>query len=40
LIPPRRLTSDIALLEDGIERVADARELANYTLKLIDALPG
>jgi len=32
-----RLTSDIALLEDGIERVADAKALANATLKLIDA---
>ncbi len=31
-----RLTSDIALLEDGIERVADAKELANRTLGLID----
>lgn len=31
-----RLTSDIALLEDGIERVADAKELANHTLRLID----
>lgn len=30
-----RLTSDIALLEDGIERVADAKDLANATLKLI-----
>jgi cation-transporting P-type ATPase C len=32
-----RLTSDIALLEDGIERVADAKALANATLKRIDA---
>jgi heavy metal translocating P-type ATPase len=31
-----RLTSDIALLEDGIERVADAKELANRTMGLID----
>jgi cation-transporting P-type ATPase C len=30
-----RLTSDIALLEDGIERVADAKQLANATMKLI-----
>lgn len=30
-----RLTSDIALLEDGIERVADAKALANATLALI-----
>lgn len=30
-----RLTSDIALLEDGIERVADAKELANRTMRLI-----
>src|SRR5690606_20796302 len=32
-----RLTSDIALLEDGIERVADAKQLANATMKLIDS---
>lgn len=32
-----RLTSDIALLEDGIERVADAKQLANQTLQLIDS---
>ncbi len=31
-----RLTSDIALLEDDIGRVADAKQLANRTLKLID----
>jgi len=31
-----RLTSDIALLEDGIERVADAKQIANATLGLID----
>ncbi|GAB1394456.1 heavy metal translocating P-type ATPase [Rhodocyclaceae bacterium] len=31
-----RLTSDIALLEDGIERVADAKALANATMALID----
>jgi heavy metal translocating P-type ATPase len=31
-----RLTSDIALLEDGIERVADAKALANATLRRID----
>jgi manganese/zinc-transporting P-type ATPase C len=31
-----RLTSDIALLEDGIERVADAKQLANATMGLID----
>ncbi len=31
-----RLTSDIALLEDGIERVAEAKALANATLKRID----
>ncbi len=31
-----RLTSDIALLEDGIERVADAKQLANATMQLID----
>lgn len=31
-----RLTSDIALLEDDIERVADAKQLANATLRLID----
>ena len=30
-----RLTSDIALLEGGIERVADAKQLANNTMKLI-----
>jgi len=30
-----RLTSDIALLEDGIERVADAKALANATLARI-----
>ena len=30
-----RLTSDIALLEDGIERVADAKQLANSTMRLI-----
>lgn len=30
-----RLTSDIALLEDGIERVADAKQLANTTMRLI-----
>lgn len=30
-----RLTSDIALLEDGIDRVADAKQLANATMKLI-----
>jgi heavy metal translocating P-type ATPase len=30
-----RLTSDIALLEDGIERVADAKQLANATMHLI-----
>ncbi len=32
-----RLTSDIALLEDGIERVADAKQLANATMGLIDS---
>ena len=32
-----RLTSDIALLEDDIERVADAKEIADATLKRIDA---
>ncbi len=32
-----RLTSDIALLEDGIERVAEAKALANATMKRIDA---
>ena len=31
-----RLTADIALLEDDVERVADAKALANATLKLID----
>jgi heavy metal translocating P-type ATPase len=31
-----RLTADIALLEDGIERVAEAKALAHATLKLID----
>jgi len=31
-----RLTSDIALLEDSIERVADAKQIANRTLQLID----
>jgi heavy metal translocating P-type ATPase len=31
-----RLTSDIALLEDSIERVAEAKELANATMKRID----
>jgi len=31
-----RLTSDIALLEGGIERVADAKQLANATMALID----
>ena len=31
-----RLTADIALLEDDIERVADAKALANATLELID----
>jgi len=31
-----RLTSDIALLEDGIKCVADAKELANATIKRID----
>lgn len=31
-----RLTADIALLEDDIERVADAKDLANATLQLID----
>ena len=31
-----RLTSDIALLEDSIERIADAKELASRTLDLID----
>ncbi|MHB1360822.1 MAG: heavy metal translocating P-type ATPase [Rhodocyclaceae bacterium] len=31
-----RLTADIALLEDGIERVADAKQLANATMGLID----
>ena len=30
-----RLTSDIALLEDGIERVADAKELANAAMRRI-----
>lgn len=32
-----RLTSDIALLEDDIGRVADAKELANATMALIDS---
>ncbi len=32
-----RLTADIALLEDGIERVAEAKALANATLKRINA---
>lgn len=32
-----RLTSDIALLEDDISRVADAKLLANATMKRIDA---
>ena len=31
-----RLTSDIALLEGGIERIADAKQLANATMGLID----
>lgn len=31
-----RLTSDIALLEDDIERVVEAKRLANATLRLID----
>jgi hypothetical protein len=31
-----RLTSDIALLEDAIERVADAKALANAAMKQID----
>ncbi len=31
-----RLTSDIALFEGGIERVADAKQLANATMALID----
>lgn len=31
-----RLTADVALLEDGIERVADAKELANATMERID----
>ncbi len=31
-----RLTSDIALLEDSIERVADAKQLASTTMGLID----
>ncbi|KAB2920683.1 MAG: heavy metal translocating P-type ATPase [Dechloromonas sp.] len=32
-----RLTADVALLEDGIERVADARALALATMRRIDA---
>ncbi len=32
-----RLTSDMALLEDGIERVADAKALANATMQRIAA---
>ncbi len=31
-----RLTADIALLEDDIERVADAKQLANDAMRLID----
>jgi len=31
-----RLTADIALLEDDIARVADAKQLANNTMQLID----
>jgi heavy metal translocating P-type ATPase len=31
-----RLSADIALLEDGIERVADAKQIANAALALID----
>lgn len=31
-----RLTSDVALLEDSIERVADVKEIANATMQLID----
>ncbi len=32
-----RLTSDIALLEDGITHIAEAKELANATMQLIDS---
>ena len=32
-----RLTADVALLEDGIERVADAREFASATMRRIAA---
>jgi len=31
-----RLTSDVALLEDAIERVADVKEIANATMRLIE----
>ena len=35
--PPARLASDLALLEDDIARVADAKALALATRRLIDS---